>query len=127
MQLEERIDQRPQHHLRVRDVEGDAGHPRPVSDPPQPLKRRVQRPVSGEEPRHEHDWLAQARRDLNPTEDRVSDEAKVLEVDPALEPHRWDRVPATLTAMVRDRGGGYPQPASTPVVMIFSDACHSDA
>ena len=54
------VEQRPQHHLRVPDVEGHARESGPVTHPFQPVELRAQRPVAGKKAGDEKHGAAQA-------------------------------------------------------------------
>src|ERR1700682_1175252 len=67
----------PRHHLGVNALEGAARHTWPVPDAAQPLERRVERPVAGEEAGDEHHRLSQAGRHFHTAEHGVANEGHV--------------------------------------------------
>src|SRR5207237_6178270 len=101
---EQRVEQGLEHDLGVHDVEREPGEPGPVAHPAQPVVLGAQRPVAGEEPGNEEHGPAQAGRNVLAPKDGVADEAEELEVEAALQPHRWDGIPAPQAPDLRQSG-----------------------
>src|SRR5690349_1374068 len=119
MEGHQRIDQRPQHDLRVGDVESHARKPRAISDATKPIVLRTERPVAREESRDEEHGATKPEWNVVSAKDRVAYQPEKLEVEATLQPHRWDRVPATHTSQLGKHRGGRRQPPRALVMWWF--------
>ncbi len=119
LKLLQRVEKRPQHHLRIHDVEGDACHLRAVSDSLQPGEWGAQRPVAREKTGDEDHGSSESWRHVDASEDRIQDELQIFEVDPPLEPHGRHRVPvAQVPEVGQDRGRDLLPAPAAPAAMF---------